>query len=106
MISAAKELLVDCEKMFSLTPFWERKVRARDFASMLSKLSSKATKLASFVTSAEAANLGDTLLNIVMRIEEQRSLFDRLHCTPEKFVMEELLWHHKPVVGTCTREKK
>ena len=79
---------MDCEKTFFPCALWERKVRARDFASMLANLSSKATKLASFVTSAEAANLGDTLLNTATRIEEQRSLFDRLHCTPEKFVME------------------
>ena len=73
MVDDAKQFLDTTLETYTAEHFWNRRVRARDYESVLARLSSKATKLSTFFDHPSAGRLSEQLFKTATTLESMKN---------------------------------
>ena len=104
IVEANRSVLADAAAQCSPRQLWDRKVRHRDLETTLSKLSSRASKLAHMIGNTDASQLADSMFNLSTSIEEHKIFFEQIRNTPSDLILSPMSERHSLLFSKLDEE--
>ena len=86
IIQQGEAFLEESKAQCSPEALWDRRIRNRDFETLLVKLACRAPKLANILCNPQAASLAEDMFTLSTQLEEMKVFFADVRSNPEKFV--------------------
>ena len=98
VVSDAQTLFKETQDTITADIQWLKKIRKRDFDTLMLRLSAASTKMAGIVENPLAASLAEDLMSLSSLIDERRIFFEKLQTTAATFVNVLLLSKHAAIL--------